>query len=298
MAKSLWTGSLSFGLVSIPVEVHTAVRERGLRFHLLRKSDRSRIKYQKVAERDGEPVEWNDLVKGFEYEKGQFIVLTQEDFASAALQKDRTITILDFVEAQEIDDRFFDKPYYLTPGKGGGHAYAVLRECIRGTGLTGVAKFVLRDRQQLAAVEVIGDALVLSVLRFAEELVDVDTLTFPAAGDVRKPELETARLLVNAFKTSWNPAQYTDDYRRNLLEIIKAKQTKGRKAALRDPQDAGHAEVVDLMERLRRSLQTKSPKGSKATATRKPASRTRAAEPRKRTPGSRTAKRRSGSRAA
>lgn len=297
MARALWTGALSFGLVTIPVQVHTAVRERGLKFHLLRKSDQSRIKYQKVAERDGEPVDWNQLVKGFEYEKGRFIVLTPEDFATAAVKKDRTITILDFVQGDEIDDRYFDKPYYLTPGKGGDHAYAVLRECIRDTGLIGVAKFVLRDRQQLAAVEVIGDALVLSVLRFAEELVDEDTLTFPKATAVRKPELETARLLVDAFRTSWNPEQYTDDYRRNLLEIIEARRKNKRKVSLEDPQDAGHAEVVDLMERLRRSLQARGG-SAKAGPRRKTAKTTRAAEPRKRTPGSRTARKRSGSRAA
>jgi DNA end-binding protein Ku len=290
MARALWSGALSFGLVTIPVEVHTAVRERALKFHLLRKSDRSRIKYQKIAERDGEPVEWDQLVKGFEYEKGSFIVLTPEDFASAALQKDRTITILDFVEGDEIDDRYFDKPYYLTPGKGGNHAYAVLRECIRGTNLIGVAKFVLRDRQHLAAVEVIGDALVLSVLRFADELVDVNTLSFPAAGDVRKPELETARLLVNAFKTSWKPEQYTDEYKRNLLEIIKAKQSKGKKAALRDPQDHGHAEVVDLMERLRKSLQGRGAAAGARKSSRKAPARKRTA--------SKGGKRRSGSRAA
>jgi DNA end-binding protein Ku len=254
MPRALWSGAVSFGLVTIPIEVHTAVRENRLKFHLLRRTDQSRIKYQKVAERDGRAVEWDDLVKGFEYTKGHFIVLTKEDFESAALQKDRTITIMDFVEGTQVDDRFFDKPYYLTPGKGGTRAYAVLRECIRDTGLIGIAKFVLRDRQHLAAIEVIGDGLVLSVLRFADELVDVSSLEFPPAKDVTRQELETARMLVNAFRTDWNPAQYTDEYRANLMRIIQSKQ-KGRKPRLEDPQDAGHAEVIDLMERLRSSLE-------------------------------------------
>jgi DNA end-binding protein Ku len=245
---------MSFGLVTIPVEVHTAVRDRGLKFHLLRKADHSRIKYQKIAERDGTPVEWQNLVKGYEYSKGHFIVLTPEDFASAALERDRTITIMDFVSAADVDDRYFEKPYYLTPGKGGQHAYAVLRECIRDTGLIGIAKFVLRDKQHLAAVEVIKDALVLYVLRFCDELVNVNDLNFPASDAVKKQELETARMLVNAFKTTWEPRKYTDEYQANLLRIIESKK-RGAAPDLEDPQATERGDVVDLMERLRRSLE-------------------------------------------
>lgn len=176
MARALWSGSLSFGLVNIPIEIHTAVRDRGPRFRLLRKTDRSRIHFQRIAEKDGEVVEWEDIVKGYEFAKGQFVVLTPEDFEKAALKKDRVIDIQDFVEGDEIDDRYFDKPYYLMPGKGGDKAYALLREAIRESGRMGVAKFVLRSKQRLAAIEAIGDALVLSTMRFKDELVSLETM--------------------------------------------------------------------------------------------------------------------------
>jgi DNA end-binding protein Ku len=168
MARALWTGSLSFGLVSIPVEIHSAVKDKGPRFRLLRKTDKSPIRFQRVAERDREVVEWEQIVKGYEYAKGQFIVLTPEDFEKAAVKKDRIIDILDFVPADAIDDRFFEKPYYLLPSKGGAKAYAVLREAIKASGQIGVAKFVLRTKQRLAAIEAIGDALVLSTMRFRD----------------------------------------------------------------------------------------------------------------------------------
>src|SRR4029079_4947391 len=137
-------------------------------------------------------VAWEDLVKGYEYEKGRFVMLTKADFQTAALEKSRTVDILDFVKAEEIDDRFFETPYYLLPGKGGDRAYALLREAIRKSGRIGIAKFILRESQHLAAVEVIGDALVLSVMRFADELVDESTFTFPSATAVRAQELEMA----------------------------------------------------------------------------------------------------------
>src|SRR5215217_4176558 len=131
MARPMWKGAITFGLVSIPIEVHTAVRDKQLRFHLLTSKDHARVKYERVSEKTHKPVAWNDLVKGYEYSKGRFVVLTPEDFEAAALEKTRTIDILDFVQADDVDDRFFDKPYYVTPGAGGDRAYVLLRETIR-----------------------------------------------------------------------------------------------------------------------------------------------------------------------
>ena len=159
------------------------------------------------------------------------------------------------MKAEEIDDRFFETPYYLLPGSGGDRAYALLREAIRTSGRIGIAKFILRESQHLAAVEVIGDALVLSVMRFADELVDESTFTFPAATGVRAQELEMARMLVENLASEWDPAKYTDDYRDNLMKVIRAKM-KGKPAKLEAPEERQSAEVVDLMERLRRSLQS------------------------------------------
>jgi DNA end-binding protein Ku len=253
MARALWKGSISFGLVNIPIELHTAVRDTRPHFRLLHTKDKSPVRFERVCIRDGQPVAWQDLVKGYEYQKGHFVVLTKEDFKAAAVEKTRTVDIIDFVKAEEIDDRFFETPYYLVPAKGGERAYALLREAIRDSGRIGVAKFILRDAQHLAAVEVIDQAIVLSVMRFAEELVDVAQFHFPAAKDVRKAELDMAKALVNSLAAEWDPAKYTDEYRENLMRIIKAKM-KGKTIELEPEHEPRHAEVVNLMERLRRSL--------------------------------------------
>lgn len=244
---------MSFGLVNIPVEVHTAVRENRPKFRMLHAKDKSPINFQRVCQKDGEDVAWDDLVKGYEYERGRFVVLTKEDIAAAALEKTRRIDILDFVEASAVDDRFFDKPYYLLPGKGGDVAYALLREAVRESRRTGIAKFVMRDVQHLAAVEVVGDALVLSTLRFADELVDVDTLKLPRTPSLKKKELEMATTLVENLADDWKPEKYTDDYRDNLMKVIKAKM-KGKEAHVVAEEHPRSAKVVDLMERLRQSL--------------------------------------------
>src|SRR5918911_4845803 len=186
MARALWKGSISFGLVNIPIELHTAVRDHRPKFRMLHAKDKSPVKFERVCIRDGNPVAWQDLVKGFEYQKGHFVVITKEDFQAAALEKTRTVDILDFVKAEEIDDRYFETPYYLVPAKGGERAYALLRAAIRDSGRVGIAKFILRDAQHLAAVEVIGQAIVLTVMRFADELVDTKQFDFPSAKDVRK----------------------------------------------------------------------------------------------------------------
>ena len=288
MARGIWTGALSFGLVNIPVEVHTAVRDTRPHFRLLHAKDRSPINYERICQKEGAAVGWDDLVKGYEYEKGRFVVLTKEDFAAAALEKTRRIDILDFVKAEDIDDRFFDKPYYLTPGKGGDVAYGLLREAIRESGRIGIAKFILRDVQHLAAVEVVDEALVLSTLRFADELVDAGTLSLPKRKAVGKKELDMATTLVESLAAEWSPETYTDDYRENLMRVIKAKM-KGKKADLVAEEPPRDAKVIDLMERLRQSLDASSGRGRRRGAvSRAPARTPRAATRRsKRASGSR-----------
>ena len=179
MSRALWKGAISFGLVNIPIELHTAVRDNRPRFRMLHASDKSPIKFQRVCARDGTPVAWEDLVKGYEYEKGRFVVLTKEDFQAAALEKSRTVDILDFVKTEEIDERFFETPYYMLPAKGGERAYALLREAIRASDRIGIAKIILRETQHLAALQVIGSALVLTMMRFADELADISDVQLP-----------------------------------------------------------------------------------------------------------------------
>ena len=272
--RAIWTGSLSFGLVNIPIALHKAVRDSRPHFRMLHAKDKSPVRFERVCIRDGKPVAWEDLVKGYEYQRGHFVVVTKEDFKAAALEKTKTVDILDFVKAEEIDDRFFETPYYVVATKGGEHAYALLREAIRESGLIGIAKFILREAQHLAAVEVIDQAIVLSVMRFADELVETDQLEFPAPKDLRKNELEMAKALVNSLAAEWDPEKYTDKYRENLMRIIKAK-AKGKEARLAPDEEPRQAEVVDLMERLRKSLAQSAPR--RQTKAKSPKKKTRAA---------------------
>jgi len=265
MARALWKGSITFGLVNIPIELHTAVRDQRPHFRMLHAKDKSPVRFERVCIRDGHPVAWEDLVKGFEYEKGRFVVMTKEDFRAAAVEKTRTVDIVDFVKAEEIDDRFFETPYYLVPSKGGERAYALLREAIRESGRIGIAKFILRDAQHLAAVEVIQEAIVLTVMRFADELADVSQFDFPSEKALRKPEVDMAKALVNSLAAEWDPAKYTDQYRENLMRIIQGK-LKGKDVTLEAPEEPRQAEVVDLMERLRRSLAQSGEGGRRARA--------------------------------
>jgi DNA end-binding protein Ku len=265
MPRALWKGSIAFGLVNIPVELHTAVRDSRPRFRMLHAEDKSPVKFERVCAREGKPVAWDELVKGYEYEKGRFVILTKEDFKAAALEKSRTVDIRNFVKGEDIDDRFFETSYYLTPAKTGERAYALLREAIRETGLVGVATIVLREAQHLAALEVKGDAMVLTMMRYAEELVDVDEHKFPTGKGIKKSELQMARTLVEQLADKWDPTQYTDEYRANLMKIIKARM-KGKKADLKAAPEPQQAEVVDLMERLRQSLQGAGKAGKTKTA--------------------------------
>jgi DNA end-binding protein Ku len=280
MPRAIWKGSISFGLVSIPVELHTAVRDHRPKFRMLHAQDKSPVRYERVCQREGKPVAWEDLVKGYEYEKGRFIVLTKEDLKTVALNKDKAIDILDFVKSEEIDDRYFETPYYLTPDKGGQHAYALLREALKQSGRTGIAKIIIREAQHLAAVEVIDEAIVLTLLRYADELVDTAQLTFPAEKDVRKAELDMAKMLIDNLAAEWDPAKYTDEYRENLMKLIKARM-KGVKPHLPAAEAPPSGQVVDLMERLRQSLDQRKGAPARAPRTARPAAKAKRAGSRK-----------------
>jgi len=270
---TVWKGSISFGLVNIPVELRSAVRTEKIGFRQLHEADLSPIRYERVCQADGDVVPWNEIVKGYEYRKGKFVVLTDEDFKAAALETSKTIDILDFVKADEIDPRFFETPYYLLPAKGGEKGYALLREAIRQTGSVGIGKIIMRQSQHLAAIKTVDEALVLEIMRFADELVDAGEYTFPKADAVRPQELKMAEQLVANLAEPFDPAKYTDDYRAKLMRIIKAK-LKGKKVELEAPDeaDAGDAQVIDLMSRLQASLKagkSRSPRAKKPTRPKK-----------------------------
>jgi DNA end-binding protein Ku len=256
MARAIWNGAISFGLVSIPVQLVSAVRSQRPRFHLLHAKDESPVHYERVCERESKPVPWDQIVKGFEYEKGEYAVLTKEDFKRAALEKSDTIDILSFVPATAIDPRFFETPYYLAPGRGADRAYALLRETVRKTGKVGVAQLILRQTQHLAALSVKNDVFVLTLLRLAEDLADTDSVKTPSAKGLRDNELQMAARLVDGLAGSWKPEQYRDQYAANLSAIIQAKikgkGAKPRLGAIGPSEPRGS--VADLMERLRESL--------------------------------------------
>jgi DNA end-binding protein Ku len=264
---SVWTGAIAFGLVNIPVRVETAVRSHDLSFRLLHergKDDLCQVKYERVCKTDGKEVPWNEIVKGYEYEKERFVVLEDSDFEKAALATSKTFEIQDFAAAEDIDPRYFEKPYYLVPQKGGERAYALLREAMRERGSVGVGTITLRKKQYLAAIKTVGEAIVLDLMRFADEIVPETEFNFPEAEGFRPQELKMAQQLIDNLTQPFEPEKYTDQYRENLMKIIQAKM-KGKKVNLKEADEPDMGGVIDLMERLQKSLD-QGRDGSKAGA--------------------------------
>lgn len=253
MARALWKGHVTFGLVNIPVELHPAVEDNTPRFRMLHKTDLSPISMERVCQTDGQPVSWGDLVKGYEIEPGRFITVTEDDFKTAAVEKSRSIEILDFVDASEIDGRFFETPYWLHPAKGAESSYTLLARALKQSGRAGIAKYVMRNRQHLTAVQELEGGLCLTTLRFAEDLVEPSFIAnlSPARADAR--EVKLALQLIEGLAREWDPARYKDDYTANLLRVIEAK-SKGATPKLKTGERQVSANVVSLMERLQESL--------------------------------------------
>lgn len=252
--RAVWKGSVSFGLVNIPVALYPATRQETVRFRQLRKSDLSPIKYKRVAETDEKEVPWEEIVKGYEYAKDQFVVLTEEDFESVDVEATQTVNILDFVELDKVDPIFFQKPYYLEPQRGGEKAYVLLRDTLNETGKTGIAKVVIKTREYLAAVKPKDNLLVLELLHFADEIASADDLKIPSEAKVSRKELETAKSLVESLTVDWDPERYEDDYRVALMELIEKKIAGGEPVTVPTRKRAPTTEVVDLVKVLQESL--------------------------------------------
>jgi DNA end-binding protein Ku len=251
----MWNGNISFGLVTIPVALYPATRREELSFRLLRKSDQSPVNYKRVAEADGKEVPWENIVKGYEYEKGKFVVLQPEDFKRVDLEAAaQTIDIMDFVEAEEINPMYFQKPYYLEPQKGGEKPYALLREALGDSGRIGIAKVVIRTREHLAGVKAQGDALILEIMHFRDELIDAGDLKFPKRAHVREREVTMARKLIDGMTEKWNPSKYEDEYRTQLMAMIeeKMKHPGAKHKMPKSPKRPSN--VIDLMSVLEESL--------------------------------------------
>ena len=254
--RAIWKGSISFGLVNIPIALYPATRKEDLRFRLLRAKDLSPVNYKRVAEKDGKEVPWDQIVKGYEYEKGKYVVLKDEDFQRVDLEATQTVDIQDFVEQEEIDPVFFYKPYYLEPQKGGDKAYVLLRETLGKTGKVGIAKVVIKTRQYLAGVKAENNVLVLELMHFAEELADPDKLHLPKKIEPGKREVDMATALVNSMSSKWDPKKYRDDYRDALMEVIEEKVEAGGKELEEKPKKKAppSTKVIDLVAVLQESL--------------------------------------------
>ncbi|PYJ30957.1 MAG: Ku protein [Verrucomicrobia bacterium] len=256
MARAIWKGSISFGLVNIPIALYPATRREELKFRLLRKSDLSPVNYKRVAEKDGEEVPWDEIVKGYEYEKGKYVVLKDEDFQRVDLEATQTVDIQDFVEQEEIDPMFFYKPYYLEPQKGGDKAYALLRDALKDTNRVGIAKVVIKTRQYLAGVKPENGVLALELMHFADELADPEKLRVPKKTEVGKREMNMAKSLIDSMSSKWNPEKYKDDYREALMEVIEEKVEAGGKEIDEKPKKAPKpTKVIDLVSVLQKSLE-------------------------------------------
>ncbi len=266
MARAIWKGSISFGLVNIPIGLYPATRKEELRFRLLRKSDLSPVNYKRVAEKDGKEVPWDEIVKGYEYQKGKYVVLRDEDFQRVDIEATQTVDIQDFVDLEEIDPIYFYKPYYLEPQKGGDKAYALLRDSLERKKKIGVAKVVIKTREYLAGVKPEDGVLVLELMHFADELADSGKLHIPKKVEVGKREMKMATALIDSMSAKWNPEKYKDDYREALMEVIEKKVEAGGKEIEKRPKKAPKpTKVIDLVKVLQRSLEQTGPKKKTAS---------------------------------
>jgi DNA end-binding protein Ku len=292
MARAIWTGTVGFGLVQIPVGLHSAEDRAELEMTMLDKRNFSPIGFQRVNKKTGKEVAWENIVKGYEHSDGKFVVLTDQDFQEANVEASRQIDILDFVEFKDVDPRYIDRPYYLAPLKAGKKSYALLRETLRRTGKAGIGKVVIRTRQHLAAVVAHEDALLLVLLRFADELRDTKGLDLPSTNlktlGVTPKELSMAERLVEGMVSDFEPEKYEDEYRRDLMRLIQRKVKAGElnvipEATKRKAKAPAASTVVDLAELLAQSVSgAKKPSHRAANENHRPsrkAGKGRAAEP-------------------
>jgi DNA end-binding protein Ku len=260
--RAIWKGTIDFGLVNIPVALHSAETSGGLDFALLDKRDFSRVRYRRVNENTGREVPWDDIVKGYLYKKGEYVALSDDDFARANVEATQSIAITDFVEASEISPIYCDKPYYLAPLRNGQRAYALLRETLKKLGKVGIARVVIHTREHLAALFPDDAVLVLNLLRFHDELRDPASLDLPKSGaksaGISAQEIKMAERLVESMAGQWQPEKYRDEYRSDILKIVEEKVEAGKTKSLGAAKPAAraqqHGKVIDIMHLLRQSV--------------------------------------------
>jgi DNA end-binding protein Ku len=267
MPRAIWTGTISFGLVNVPVRMYSAVEESDLRFHLVHEPDGGRIGYQKVCKAENEPVPDDEIVKAFEIKKDELVVLTDEDFAAVKAEGVKTIEISDFVPYEEIDPIYFERTYYLGPQDGGEKIYSLLRQAMEQTGLAAIGKYVMREKQHLGCLRIREGVITLERLFFDDEIKPAEQIA-PKKGKVPKAELEMATALIEQFKTHFEPERYDDDYRKALMKVIKAKQKGETITAVPAAEDE---EPADLLAALKASVDAAKRGRSSTRPKRKPA---------------------------
>jgi DNA end-binding protein Ku len=268
LAHAIWTGAISFGLVTIPVKLFTAVRGSDLRFNFLHKADEGRIYNERHCSVCDEKVEYADLVRGYEYEKGRYVVVSDDDLKRVNVEATQSVEIVEFVELDQINPMFFDTPYYLEPEKKGRHAYALLRESLLASGKVGIARVVIRSREHLAALKPNGEALILELMHYADELVAQSDFDFPSLKEnVAPAELKMAKMLIDTMSTeTFAPEKFHDTYREDVLAMIEARAA-GKDVPAGEPTRPAASNVVNLMDVLQRSLEASSKgRGSAAAA--------------------------------
>jgi DNA end-binding protein Ku len=277
MARPIWKGHVSFGLVNVPVVLFSAEQRADISFRLIDSRNTARIRYERVNEETGEEVPWDKIVKGFEYESGNYVLLSDEELETASVEMTRTIEIEQFVDLSEIDIRFFDRPYVLVPDKKGEKGYVLLREAIAESGKAGIASVVIRSRQYLAALMASGDALLLELLRFHQELRDLGDFELPGHDlrtlKVSKKEIELASQLIDGMTTEWDAAEHHDEYREVLMKLIEKKIKSGKTEAIDveevEEEEGEEVQTINFMDVLKRSVAGTSGRTKKKATTKK-----------------------------
>jgi DNA end-binding protein Ku len=286
MARPIWTGTLSFGLLNVPVSLMTGERKIDLQFRMLDNRNKARVRYERVNAETGEEVPWKEIVKAFEYDKGNYVVLEDEDLKAAAPEGREAVEVETFVDADSIGPEYFEKPYVLVPGKKAEKGYVLLREVLRDTGRIGIARVVIRTREYLSAVMPKGDALMLMLLRYPQELVDVEDYKIPEGKPseyrVSEKELKMAKQLIDSMAGEWNPGDYKDEFRARLQKVIEKRIAAQDTTTAADPDDEeppknATTNVVDFMSLLEKSLKSnkRTPAAKKKTAKSKKAAKTK-----------------------
>lgn len=283
MSRPIWKGHISFGLVNVPVVLNSAERRADLSFRMIDSRNSARIRYERVNEETGEEVPWDKIVKGYEYDDGNYVLLSEEELENASPELTKTIEIEQFVDLKDIDIRYFDRPYMLVPDKKGEKGYVLLREAIADSGKAGIAKVVIRGRQYLAALLAQGNALVLELLRFHQELIDLSEFDLPTGSlreyGVAKKEIDLATKLISGMTAKWNASRFHDEYRDALMKLVERKIKSGQTEAIEDVEEEQEPvrQTINFMDVLKRSVahaEKGRPKSSRTTKS-KPAPRRR-----------------------